>query len=305
MRNLKTLLACVLLSLPVAGWTAIDADGLPATSTWYFHADLGAMKKSKTANALYQWIDKEIFSEIRSEAGIDLSTQLQAITAFSSPANGAVMVVDGDILGDTRDKILAISSAAEVFETLESKGKTFYYIKGDNDFETKDIEVSGFDGEIFFSFAVNKKLLLTAKKDQMESLLANNGRFTGNKDHKGALFVLTAEKSLIQAGMDTDEFETDGGGFESNILRNTKQVALMIGEAADKLSIEALLITTEAKTAQSLASIVRGLVALQAFSEDMEPGVSEVLQSTRVDVDNNRLRVSAKISPETITAALD
>ncbi|MBT8100605.1 MAG: hypothetical protein KJO82_12690, partial [Gammaproteobacteria bacterium] len=84
-------------------------------------------------------------------------------------------------------------------------------------------------------------------------------------------------------------FDTDGEGFQSNILRNTKQVALMIGEAADKLSIEALLITTEAKTAQSLASIVRGLVALQAFSEDMEPGVSEVLQSTRVDVDNNRL----------------
>lgn len=304
MRNLKTLIVCALITVPAPGWTAIDAGGLPATSTWYFHADLTAMRTSKTGNALYQWIDKEIFSEIREEAGIDLSKQLDRITSFSSPDTGAVMVIDGDLSTDTQDKLLAISSAAERFETLQSKGKTYYFIRGDENFDT-DVEVSGFDGEIYFSFAVKRKLLLSAKKDQMETLLASGGRFSGDKDHKGAMLVLTAEKSLIQAGMNTDGFDTDEGGFESNILRNTKQIALMIADAADKLSIEALLVTTEAQTAQSLASIVRGLIALQAFSEDMEPGVTEVLRSTRVDVDNNRLKVSAKLSAETITAALD
>lgn len=304
MRNLKTLIVCALITFPALGWSAIDADGLPATSTWYFHADLAAMRASKTGNALYQWIDKEIFSEIREEAGIDLSKQLDRITSFSSPGNGAVMVIDGDLSTDTQDKLLAISSAAQLFETLQSKGKTYYFVKGDEDLDTK-VDVSGFDGEIYFSFAVNHKLLLAAKKDQMESLLANGGRFSGNKDHKGAMLVLTAEKSLVQAGMNTDGFDPDDGGFESNILRNTKQVALMIAEAADKLSIEALLVTTEAQTAQSLASIVRGLIALQAFSDDTEPGVSEILKSARVDVDANRLKVSAKLSRETIAAALN
>lgn len=305
MRNLKTLIACVLMSLPALGWAAIDADGLPGTSTWYFHADFASMRKSKTANALYQWIDREVFSEIREEAGIDLANQLDRITAFSSPGNGAVMVIDGDVTTETRDKLLAISAAAERFETLESKGKTYYYVKGDKEFESKDIDISGFDGEVYFSFAVNKKMLLTAKRDQMEKMLASGGRYSGDKDHKGALFVLTAEKSLIQAGMDTDGFDTEGGGFESNILRNTRQIALMIADAADKLSIEALLITTEAQTAQSLASIVRGLVALQAFSEDMEPGVSEVLRSARVDVDDNRLKVSANLSAELFKSVLN
>lgn len=305
MRSLTTFFACLLLIAPATAVTAINADGLPANSTWYLHADFVAMKNSSAGAALYQWIDKEIFSEVRSESGIDLREELDSVTTYSTPGDGAVMVVDGRISEKTRDKLLALSAAAERFETLESQGKTYYFVEGDADIKSEHADVSGFDGKIYFSFDVRNKLLMTAKRDQMESLLANGGRLPTTRDHKGALVILTAEKSLIQAGMDTDGFDTDGEGFQSNILRNTKQVALMIAEATDKLSFEALLIATEPKTAQSLGSIVRGLIALVAFDEDMDPGMAEVIQSARVDVDNASLKLSIAVSPESFTAALD
>ena len=305
MRSLTIFIACLVLLLPMPGLAAIDASGLPANSTWYLHADFGAMKKSSAGRALYDWIDREIFSEVRSEAGIDLREELDSVTTYSAPVDGAVMVIQGRISDQTRDKLLAISAAAERFETLESNGKTYYFVEGDGDLKGKHAEVSGFDGEIYFSFDVRNKLLLTAKKEQMDSLLASGGRLKAQQNHRGALIILTAEKSLIQAGMDTDGFDTDGEGFQSNILRNTKQVALMIAEAADKLSFEALLVATEPKTAQSLGSVIRGLIALVAFDEDLDPGMAEVIQTAKVDVDDVALKLSIAMSPESFAAALD
>lgn len=305
MRKFMTLLACLIVCLPLSVKAGIDADGLPSTSTWYLHADFVAMRKSNAGSALYNWIDREIFEEIRSEAGIDLRKELDSVTTYSAPADGAVMVMEGRISDTTRDKLLAISAGAERFETLQSKGKTYYFVEGDEGFKTDNVEVDGFDGEIYFSFDVKNKLILAANKKQIEILLANGGKLAGAKEHNGALIILTAEQSLIQAGMDTDGFKTEEGGFESNILRNTKQVALMIADAADKLSIEAMLVATEPKTAQSLASIIRGIVALVAFDEDMDPDMAEVLQSAKIDVNNAALKVSVSMSPESFNAALD
>ncbi len=57
--------------------------------------------------------------------------------------------------------------------------------------------------------------------------------------------------------------------------------------------------------AQSLASIVRGLIALSAFSDNMEPEIAEFLRSTKVDVVDNMLKVSVTLSPEIVVSALE
>jgi hypothetical protein len=168
--------------------------------------------------------------------------------------------------------------------------------------------MTGIDNEFYFSYAIDNKLVLAAQKEQMESLLGNNGRIPGAGGHKGALFVLTAERSLIQAGIDTKGFydaSDDDGGFESNILRNTQHVAVLVADVAGKLAIEAQLVAAEPEMAQSLASIVRGLIALQAFSEDMDPTISQFLQGTRVDVNDTALKISVALAPEAFVALLD
>ena len=168
-----------------------------------------------------------------------------------------------------------------------------------------DVDVDGIDKQGFFSFAVKNKLIAASSEEQLKALLDNGGKITGSKSHDGALFVLTAERSLIQAGMDTEGFEDDDGGFKSNILRNTKHAALMIADVAGQIAIEAQLITEEPETAESMASIVRGLVALMAFSDDMDPEISNFLRSTKVSVSDNMLKVSVTVSPEAVVMALD
>jgi len=97
----------------------------------------------------------------------------------------------------------------------------------------------------------------------------------------------------------------DDLGWDSNVLRNTKQIALLVAEAAGKIAIEGQLITTEATVANSLASIVRGLISLQVFNDDIDPRLVDLLQSTSVNVDGATLVVKLAVDPEMVIEAID
>jgi hypothetical protein len=308
MRSIKIVIFCLLFAFPVVA-LGFESDDLPSTSTWYFHADFEEMRSSEGGMGLWVWLDDEVFDDVREDVGIDLSEEADHITAYSTPESGVVFVLEGNLKQETKDKALVAAATAKRFDTLKHNGKTFYYIEGDDDgFNGGNVSIDGVDNQGYFSFAIKNKLVAASNLEQMKVLLDNGGKIKGSKSHDGALFVLTAEKSLIQAGMDTDGFSDDDdeeGGFKSNIMRNTKQAALMIADVAGMIAIEAQLITEEPEMADSMASIVRGLIALGMFSDDMEPEVAEFLRSTRVEVDDKVLKVSVTLSPEVLTSALD
>ena len=135
----------------------------------------------------------------------------------------------------------------------------------------------------------------------MHSMLANNGKISGSRGHNGALLVLTAEKTMLQAGMNSAAVGgDDDSDWDSNILRNTEQVAFLMAAAANKLALEAKLITTEAEMAESLASVVRGLISLTAFSDDMDAETIAMLQGTKVEAEGNSLSISLAIDPHLV-----
>ena len=275
------LLMVALLALPGIALGELSASGLPATSTWYFHADLDEMRGSDAGKPLYAWLQREVFADVREDAGIDLDKEADRITAFSAEESGAVVVVEGNISQQTRDKLIAIAAGADEFDTLKHKGTTFYYAKGDEHGKDGDINVDSFENGVYFTFALKDRLL-------------------------GTLMVLTAEKSLIQAGIQADQIEDQGdGGWQSNILKNTEQLAVMIADAAGKIAIETQLIATQPEMAESLASIVRGLISLAMFSEDMDPEVAEFLKGTTVAVDGSSLNIRLALDPESVVVALD
>lgn len=307
-RSLKFVLIGLLVLLPVIAFAGLNEDDLPSNSTWYFHADFTEMRSTTGGQGLWRWLDDEVFEEIRDDAGVDLSKEADYITAYATPDEGAVFVLEGNLSQETKDKAMVAAASAERFDTLKHKGKTYYYVEGDGDMRSDNVEIDGVDNQGYFTFAVNNKLIAATSREQMHALLENGGRIAGARGHDGALFVLTAERSLIQAGMDTDDLTgtDDGdGGFKSNILRNTKQAALMIADVAGMIAIEAQLITEEPEMAESLASIVRGLLALVAFSDDVEPEIAEFLRGTKVNVDDTALKVSVSLAPEVVISALE
>lgn len=306
MRSIKIVLVCLLISFPLVALGGIDGDDLPSTSTWYFHADFKEMRSSDGGRSLWIWLDDEVFDDIHDDAGIDLAAEADRVTAYSTTEFGAVLVLEGNISQETKDKTLVAAATAEKFDTLKYKGKTYYYVQGDGDIDTGNASIDGLGRQIYFSFAVKNKLIAATNEKQLHTLLDSGGKIVGDRSHNGALFVLTAERSLIQAGMDTDSFDDDDdGGFKSNILRNTKHAALMIADVAGKIAIEAQLITDKPEMAESLASIVRGLIAMAAFSGEMDPEINEFLQNTKVDVTDNQLKVSVTLTPEAIVSVLD
>ena len=306
MRFAKQFIVMLLLALPGLALGEFTASGLPATSTWYFHADFDEMRGSDAGKPLYAWLQREVFADVREDAGIDLDREADSITAFSAEESGAVVLVEGRISQQTRDKLLAMAAGADEFDTLKHGGTTFYYAKGDNHEKNNKIEVDSFENGVYFTFALEDRILATSSREQMELMLDSKGKLPDRRTGQGTLMVLTAEKSLIQAGIQADQVEDDGdGGWRSNILKNTEQLAVMVADAAGKIAVETRLIATQPEMAESLASIVRGLISLAMFSEDMDPEVAEFLMGTTVDVDGSALNIRLALDPESVVVAFD
>ncbi len=296
------LVATVLLAPGFAG--AADAT-IPGASNWYFHADFTEMRSSDAGKHLYAWLEREVFDEIRADAGIDLGEEADSLTAFAGDETGAVVMFEGSISQDSKDKLLAAAMAEERVETLTHRGKTFYFVEGDGD---NNIEIDSFDNGLYFSFALDNRIVATSTSEKMEELLERNGKIDRRRTQNGTLVVLTAEKSLIQAGMKADRIDDPDeadNGWKSNILRNTEQVAVLVADIAGKLAVETQLIAKQPELAESLASIIRGLISLTMFSDDMDPDVSALLQSTSVDVEGSRLNIRLSLDPEQFAAVLD
>ncbi len=308
MRHLKSLVLVFLFLAPVAALSALSADDLPGMSKWYFHADFKQMRSSDAGQHLYAWLQVEVFDEIREEAGVDLDKEADYLTAFATEDEGLIIVIEGKISQDTEDKLVAMGAASGSLNRHGSGRKAFYHIKDDDDveFDGDDIkiDVDSFDNGAYFSFALKNKLIVTSTREKMEQLLDSKGKIEGVRNERGQLFVLSAERGLIQAGARTAEFDGNGD-WDSNILRNTEHAALLVADKKGKISIEAQLITTEPEMAESLASIVRGLISLQVFNDDMDPEVSTFLQNTNVNVDDKKLTISVALDPEVVVAAIE
>ncbi len=285
-----------------------DVDGIPSSATWYFHADFDAMRDGKASRGVYDWLNAEVFEEIRGEIGIDFDKEARSLTAFSGAGAGPVIILDGKISQDTKDKVLALAAIDGELETFKSSGKAYYFFDGEGDDDhgngNIDIDIDSLEKEAYVSVALKNKILITNTQDQMKTLLANNGKTKSQKNDKNALFVLRAERSLIQAGVKADEMEDDGD-WDSKILRNTKQVAVLMADLGERLGIEAQLVANEPDMANSLASVVRGLIGLTAFNDEMDADVAAILRSTSVEVAGSVLKLSLSLDPDTVVAALE
>jgi len=310
MRIFKNLLAGMLaglLILPLA-----HAADLPSEASWYIHVDFDQMKADGPGKGVYLWLQGEVFDEVQEDAGIDLNKELDRLTAYSVAGLGPVVLLEGNFSQATRDKVMTIIAAEGDLSPLKASGKNYYHFAGVEDsgeyaYESDDIEIDieSLEDEAWVSLALDGKILITGSEQQMQGLLATNGKIAGSNGHNGAMLVLTAEKALLQAGMNTAEMDDDGDSdWESNILRNTEQVAVLVAAVADKLALEAKLITTEPDMAESLASVVRGLISLMAFNDELDADAKAVLQTARVVAKGNSLSISMAIDSELVVRTL-
>lgn len=298
--------ALLTLILPAAASAGVSVGDFPDDSSWYFHVDLKEMRGGEAGQDLFAWLDREVFDELRDEIGIDLGREADRMTAYSVNEGDVAFVMEGNIRQQSEDKIMALAAMADEFDTFTHRGRAYHFVNGEAENGNTEIDL---DEGAYFSFALNDKFIAASTEAQMRELLDNKGRIPGSRGHRGSLFVLTAERSLVQAGVNTDEMADRGshnnGAWDSNFMQSARQVAFLIADAGGKIAIEARMEALDSEKAEALASIARGLIALQAFSEDMEPEMREVLQNTKIAVSNTVLELKLALDPATLVATLD
>ncbi len=310
-------LAAVGLILAVPGEAVADASDVPGSATWYLYVDLDRMRTTEAGKDVHRWMVDEIFDEVREESGVDIEKELDRLTAYSLEGQGPVFLFEGAISQLSKDRLMTMVAVEGDLQPLKSSGKSYYRFTGNSsDGEDRkgakvgggniEIQFDSLEDEAWISMALDKKVIVTSSEEQMKDMLKGGGKIAGSAGHKGALLVLTAEKTLLQAGMNSAAFGDDGGSdWDSNILRNTEQVAFLVAAMDEKLALQAQLTTKEPDMAQSLASVVRGLVSLVSFSDEMDADEIAVIQGIKVNAKGNNLTISLAIDSKVLVTTFN
>jgi hypothetical protein len=304
MSALRFALLSFLACLCSPSFAELSADSLPANTKWYLHADLEALRSAASGKPLYDWLDGEVFVEIHEEVGIDLGKEANAVTAFADAELGTIIIVDGPIAQETREKLLALAAADASLDMLKHDGKTYYHVSETGAPRTGHGSLDDLQESAYFTFDLKDKVVVASAESQIKAMLESGGRLPGNHGHRGALFVLTADRSFVQAGVRTGEIDDDDD-WDSNILRNTEQFSILVSGQQDLLAVEAQLVSREPDMARSLGDIANGLLSLQTLNSDLDPELRELLRSTRVKVDDKVLSVNLVLDANRIVAMLE
>ncbi len=298
----------LLFSFPMHAGAAFTTGDLPGDTIWYMHADLAAMRTTESGSKIYVWFEDEIADDVSEDMGIDLSTEVNSITAYSDATSGTAVVVEGPLTKESQERLLAMGTvqADGDIDLLEYKGMTYFHV-GDEEDEGKrgNEPFDDLEDSAWFSFAVDGKAILASTEKQLQALLDSGGEVASAGSHDGALFVLSADKTFVQAGMQADNMALeDDDDWESNILRNTQQAALLIADKDGMIAIEAQLVSTDPKMAQAIGGIANGLISLQAFNSELDPEIQDLIRNTRVEVTDNILSINTVIDPDIVAAVL-
>jgi hypothetical protein len=296
--------------LVMLSWAVTAAEnpvnGLPDDTVWYLHANLEEMRNSESGSRIYRWVEEEVVVDINERLGIDLSSEVNSVTAFSDSTNGTVMIVDGPMTKKSQASMLALVQEETSVEKRNYKGMEYYFIgEGPEKRSHGDDPFDDLENASYSSFAIDGKAIIAASEAQLKALLDSRGKVTGSGSHDGALFVISADKSFVTAGLRTDSLSERGGDdWESNILRNTRQAALLVSDSKGMIAVEARLESTDPMMASAIGGIVNGLISLQAFNTDLGPEIQALIRSTKVVVKDAILSITAVVDPDLVVSAL-
>lgn len=253
MTNWRHGLLALIVLVPLFAAADVKVDDLPENTVWYLHVDFEKLRGTESGKILNRWIQWEVYDEINKELGIDLNKEVNQFTAFSNASNGTILLIDGPVSAASIDKIMAMIRDEEPVQTRRHGDQEYFHV-GDKERTGRAANdpFDDLDDSAYFSFAIDGRILVTGSESSMQSMLDNGGRVPGARSHDGALLVLSADQSIVQAGIHPEGLvdDDDDDDWESNIVKNTKQAALLVADESGRLAIEAKLESTDPGIAQ-------------------------------------------------------
>ncbi len=299
MKVLLLIASLVLTGAPAAA--AVNNDALPDNTAWYLHVDLERMRDTEVGKTLYDWMKDEVFNEIREDTGFDFDREVNSLTAFGGESGQATMLVRGALQQTSKDKLMAVMAAAGDMQ-LQSQGKLSYYRVDNLDIKDKDLSIDG--DTLYFGFKGDDQLVVSTELNNLTDALSGK-RPQGPKTGR-AMLVLNAERSLMQAGMDAAALNDERRQrWNSGMLRQARQLAFVLSDSNGNADLELKITADDPQVTDSLAAIVRGLIGLQALSQDTNAEIKQLLGALKIDTDDKGLSLRLNVAPQVLTGLIN
>jgi len=293
MRN--SLLALGLIFSAQIQAATLDSGLISENAGFYLHANIEEMQLAPAGQHIYEWLEDEVLEELRDDTGIDVSDVLTGISVFGPSvseryhSDEAVFILHGEFSPSDQAQIIEALEQHVDITTSSQSGQTVYHL----------IKASrGHD--MYLSFGPNQQTIITKDEAQLERFL--DGQQKQLPDTRNKILILQAESPLVQGGLNTQI--QNNTPWDSSILRNVEQVAVVISDDAGQLRLQANLLAAKPEMAMALQNLVQGLIALSALNED-EPEIAELLSQAHIEAEGNRVVLEITVDPETLMDFVD
>jgi len=80
--------------IPLAANGQVGSGDLPDDTVWYLHANLAAIRSSDGGKPVWRWFEDEVVEDVKEDVGIDISAEVDAVTAFANSSDGTIIIVE-------------------------------------------------------------------------------------------------------------------------------------------------------------------------------------------------------------------
>jgi hypothetical protein len=273
----KTIASLSLASLGLISSLAIASDSKPAN--WYVNIDVQQFQNSELSKHI-NIDDGEEVDVLSKILGQSVADKTKSITLYGSgdPDKGATAVAQGDYDG-RYNAIVENFQALGLTNKATSKYGVIYHGKlSKEEFEKRfkqdeiDIELDSKNESeekpqiTYASVKDNRYIVVSKSQAEVEAWLAGSQTWPSNAN--GAMFevVVDVQQALLHGGVNLNA--VNDIEFESISAKQIKQVSVQYSETNQIVDVEVGLESHTVQTANQVAAVIRGLVALQSLASD-------------------------------------
>ena len=282
----KVLITLLLAVSTMSLATPINRLYIPSNSKWLFHVDFDAFRDSKMGSLIEQEITAAHQKKIEGLAtllGTDLTQDLYGFTLCGPNADdtkaAALIYAKYD-----KEKLLALLGMNEKYAESSYQEQTIYHW-----FDEKQSR------DQVGAFATEELIVISQSKDTVTAMLdlikepsksianAQNNALTGLSEAPEGAIMIAAADGLSELTEDKDH---------AAILKNSKLMAVIIGENNGNMKLNIDLIAENAEAATKIEQVVRGMQAFMTLSNTQQPEINSLIQATTLQRNDNQLALT-------------
>jgi predicted transposase YdaD len=282
----KVLIALLLAISAISPATPINRLHIPADSQWLLHVDFDAFRDSEMGSLFEQEIKASYQKKIDGVTtlfGTDLMQDLHGFSLYGPDAdekNAAALIY----AKYDKQKLLALLGMNEKYAESNYQEQTLYYWLD----EKHNRDQVG-------AFATADLIVISQSKDTVTAMLdllkepsksianAQDNALTGLSEAPEGTIMITAADGLS---------ELIENNHHTAILKNSKWMAVIIGEndGIMKLNIDLIAETTETTT--NIEQVIRGMQAFMTLNQNQQPEITQLIQATTLQRNENQLALT-------------